>query len=130
MLGGRGAMLAAGAIAALIAGLRLGFSLEEARTAMFGALVLGHLLYAYVARLPTTGLRSNPRLVGAVLFGVLLQSAAMVLPFRPTDIRHGAAAADGLGRSRIGRHVAGGGVGAIDKATQLACRVPMIRKER
>ena len=47
---------------------------------MFGALVLGHLLYAYVARLPTTGLRSNPRLVGAVGFGALLQSAAMVLP--------------------------------------------------
>jgi calcium-translocating P-type ATPase len=80
VLGGRGALLAAGAIAALIAGRRLGFSLEEARTAMFGALVLGHLLYAYVARLPTKGLRSNPRLVGAVGLGIVLLATVMILP--------------------------------------------------
>jgi Ca2+-transporting ATPase len=80
MLGGRGALLAAGAVAALIAGRRLGFSWEEARTAMFGALVLGHLLYAYVARLPTKGLTTNPRLLGSVASGILLLATVMILP--------------------------------------------------
>ena len=69
VLGGRGALLAAGAVAALIAGRRLGFSWEEARTAMFGALVLGHLLYAYVARLPTTGLSPTPASSGRSHWG-------------------------------------------------------------
>ena len=36
---------------------------------MFGALVLGHLLYAYVARLPTTGLKSNPASSGRSSWG-------------------------------------------------------------
>jgi calcium-translocating P-type ATPase len=74
----RGAFIAAGALAALLITRGQGAGWEEARTAMFTSLVAAHLLYAYVARLPTfTG---NLRLAAAVFMGLGLQVAAVVVP--------------------------------------------------
>lgn len=82
LLGTRGLVLASGAIAAL-AGIRAAEGTwEEARTVMFTALVISHLLYAYVVRLPLRGSRPNPRLAAAVGLGVLLQIAAVLGPLR------------------------------------------------
>jgi magnesium-transporting ATPase (P-type) len=62
----------------------MGGSWEEARTVMFTALVLGHLLYAYVVRLPLMSNFPNPRLAAAVALGILLQVAIVVGPFGDT----------------------------------------------
>jgi len=58
----------------------LGSSWEEARAVMFTVLVTAHLLYAFVARLPTRGLRSNPWLLAAVGAGLLLQAVVVLWP--------------------------------------------------
>ncbi len=84
VLGVRAIALAGGAIAALISIRALGGSWEEARTVMFTALVLGHLLYAYVVRLPLRSNFPNPRLAAAVVLGILLQVAIVVGPFGDT----------------------------------------------
>jgi Ca2+-transporting ATPase len=84
VLGVRAIALAGGAIAALISIRALGGSWEEARTVMFTALVIGHLLYAYVVRLPLGSNFPNPRLGAAVVLGILLQVAIVVGPFGDT----------------------------------------------
>jgi Ca2+-transporting ATPase len=78
----RALVLAAGAIAALITVRSVGGSWDQARTAMFIALVFAHLLYAYVVRLPARGNRFNPRLAAAVGAGLLLQVGTVLGPFR------------------------------------------------
>jgi hypothetical protein len=78
----RALVLAAGAIAALIIVRGIGGSWDEARTAMFIALVFAHLLYAYVVRLPARGNRFNPRLAAAVGAGLFLQVGTVLGPFR------------------------------------------------
>jgi Ca2+-transporting ATPase len=82
VLGIRALVLAGGAIAALIAVRNGGGSWEEARTAMFTALVAAHLLYAYVVRLPVGSNHFNPRLAAAAAAGLLLQIGTIVGPFR------------------------------------------------
>ena len=55
---------------------------EEARTVMFIALVVAHLLYAFVVRLPADGNFFNGRLVVAVGIGLLLQVGTVLGPFK------------------------------------------------
>jgi Ca2+-transporting ATPase len=78
----RALVLAGGAIAALIIVRGVGGSWDEARTAMYIALVFAHLLYAYVVRLPVRRNRFNPRLAAAVGAGLLLQVGTVLGPFR------------------------------------------------
>ena len=82
MLIGRGLLLAAGAIGALAVSRAAGGSWEEARTVMFIALVVAHLLYAFVVRLPADGNFFNGRLVVAVGIGLLLQVGTVLGPFK------------------------------------------------
>ena len=82
MLIGRGLLLAAGAIGALAVSRAAGGSWEEARTVMFIALVVAHLLYAFVVRLPADGNFFNGRLVLAVGIGLLLQIGTVLGPFK------------------------------------------------
>jgi hypothetical protein len=49
---------------------------------MFTALVIGHLLHAYVVRLPLRTHRSNPRLFVAVGLGFVLQVLIILGPWR------------------------------------------------
>jgi Ca2+-transporting ATPase len=84
VLGVRALALAGGAIGALIAVRASGGSWAEARTVMFTALVVAHLLYAYVVRLPWGASLPNPRLAIAVALGILLQVAIVVGPFDDT----------------------------------------------
>jgi Ca2+-transporting ATPase len=84
VLGVRALALAGGAIAALISIRAMGGSWEEARTVMFTALVVAHLLYAFVVRLPLRANYPNPRLAAAVALGILLQVAIVVGPFGDT----------------------------------------------
>ena len=82
MLIGRGLLLAAGAIGALALSRAAGGTWEEARTVMFIALVVAHLLYAFVVRLPADGNFFNGRLVVAVGIGLLLQVGTVLGPFK------------------------------------------------
>ena len=82
MLVGRGVVLAAGAIGALAVSIAAGASWEEARTVLFIALVVAHLLYAFVVRLPADGNFFNGRLVSAVGIGLLLQVGTVLGPFQ------------------------------------------------
>jgi hypothetical protein len=59
-----------------------GASWEEARTVLFIALVVAHLLYAFVVRLPADGNFFNGRLVSAVGIGLLLQVGTVLGPFQ------------------------------------------------
>jgi Ca2+-transporting ATPase len=79
LLSVRGMLMCASAIASL-AVVRLGWeeSWPHARAVMFTVLVGGHLLYAFVARLPTR--RPNRWLVWAVAGGLALQAAVVLLP--------------------------------------------------
>jgi P-type Ca2+ transporter type 2C len=81
MLIGRGLLLATGAIGALAVSRATGASWEEARTVMFIALVVAHLLYAFVVRLPADGNLFNGRLLLAVGIGLLLQIGTVLGPF-------------------------------------------------
>jgi len=75
----RGLLMGASAIASLaVARFAWGESWPHARAVMFTVLVGAHLLYAFVARLPTR--RSNPWLLGAVAGGLALQAATVALP--------------------------------------------------
>jgi Ca2+-transporting ATPase len=82
MLGGRAVVIGGGAIAALAEIRSAGGTWEEARTVMFTALVIGHLLHAYVVRLPLRTHRANPRLFVAVSLGLVLQVAVVLGPWR------------------------------------------------
>jgi hypothetical protein len=82
MLAGRAVVIGGGAIAALAAIRSAGGTWEEARTVMFTALVIGHLLHAYVVRLPLRTHRANPRLFVAVSLGFALQVAVVLGPWR------------------------------------------------
>jgi magnesium-transporting ATPase (P-type) len=85
-----GVVMAAATLAALDLGLPGGLlpgtgSVPEARTMAFTVIVLASLLIAYSARSPTAsaflGVRTNPRLAGAVGLAALLQVAVVHLPF-------------------------------------------------
>ncbi|HKY48765.1 MAG TPA: cation-translocating P-type ATPase, partial [Acidimicrobiia bacterium] len=82
MLAARGILLALGAIGALITARASGAGWEEARTVMFMALVISHLLYAFVVRMPLDGNFFNPRLMVAIGAGLLLQAGTVLGPFR------------------------------------------------
>jgi len=82
MLAARGVLLACGAIGALATARAAGGRWEEARTVMFMALVVSHLLYAFVVRMPLDGNFFNPRLIAAIGAGLLLQAATVLEPFR------------------------------------------------
>jgi Ca2+-transporting ATPase len=82
MLTGRAVVIGGGAIAALAAIRSAGGTWEAARTVMFTALVIGHLLHAYVVRLPLRSHRANPRLFAAVGLGLVLQVAVILGPWR------------------------------------------------
>ena len=81
MLAGRGVLLAAGSIGALALARAGGASWEESRTVMFVALVISHLLYAFIVRLPAKGNFFNGRLMAAVGIGLALQVATVLGPF-------------------------------------------------
>lgn len=81
VLGLRALALAGGAIAALVLIRAGGGTWEEARTGMFTALVVSHLLYAYVVRLPRKANHPNPRLAVAIGMGLLLQIGVVLGPF-------------------------------------------------
>jgi Ca2+-transporting ATPase len=77
----RGVLLASGAIGALaIARYGLDRPWDEARTVLFTTLVVAHLLYAYVARLPSRGLLTNRWLLAATLAGLGLQVLLVAWP--------------------------------------------------
>jgi Ca2+-transporting ATPase len=77
----RGVLLASGAIGALaIARYGLDRPWDEARTVLFTTLVVAHLLYAYVARLPSRGLLTNGWLLAATLAGLGLQVLLVAWP--------------------------------------------------
>ncbi len=82
MLAARGVLLACGAIGALATARASDGSWEEARTIMFMALVVSHLLYAFVVRMPLDGNFLNPRLMVAIGAGLLLQAGTVLGPFR------------------------------------------------
>ncbi|HUP17998.1 MAG TPA: cation-translocating P-type ATPase [Acidimicrobiia bacterium] len=82
MLAARGVLLACGAIGALAIARSSGGSWEEARTVMFMALVVSHLLYAFVVRMPLDGNFFNPRLIVAIGAGLLFQAGTVLEPFR------------------------------------------------
>jgi Ca2+-transporting ATPase len=82
MLAARGVVLALGAIGALAVARASGATWEEARTVMFMTLVLSHLLYAFVVRMPLDGNFLNPRLLVAIGTGLLLQAGTVLAPFR------------------------------------------------
>jgi hypothetical protein len=50
------------------------------------ALVISHLLYAFVVRMPLDGNFFNPRLLVAIAVGLLLQAGIVLGPFR--DLFH------------------------------------------
>lgn len=52
----------------------------HARAVMFTVLVVAHLLYAFVARLPGQPMRRNPWLIGAVVLGIGLQLLIVAWP--------------------------------------------------
>ena len=81
MLAARGVVLACGAIGALATARASGSRWEEARTVMFMALVISHLLYAFVVRMPLDGNFFNPRLIVAIGAGLLLQAGTVLGPF-------------------------------------------------
>ena len=58
-----------------------GGSWEASRTVMFMALVVSHLLYAFVVRMPLDGNFFNPRLIAAIGAGLLLQVGTVLGPF-------------------------------------------------
>ena len=82
MLAVRGLILACGAVAALALARASAGSWEASRTVMFIALVVSHLLYAFVVRMPLDGNFFNPRLIGAIGAGLLLQVGTVLGPFR------------------------------------------------
>jgi Ca2+-transporting ATPase len=82
MLAARGVLLALGAIGALAVARGSGATWEEARTVMFMTLVISHLLYAFVVRMPLDGNFFNPRLMVAIGAGLLLQAGTVLGPFR------------------------------------------------
>jgi Ca2+-transporting ATPase len=82
MLAARGVLLACGAVGALAIARVSGGSWEEARTVMFMTLVVSHLLYAFVVRMPLDGNFFNPRLIVAIGAGLLLQAGTVLGPFR------------------------------------------------
>jgi Ca2+-transporting ATPase len=81
LLAARGVVLACGAIGALATARASGSRWEEARTVMFMALVISHLLYAFVVRMPLDGNFFNPRLIVAIGAGLLLQAGTVLGPF-------------------------------------------------
>jgi Ca2+-transporting ATPase len=76
----RAVLLAGGAIGALAITRVADGTWEAGRTVMFMTLVIAHLLYAYVVRLPSPA--PNPRLAAAVGLGLLLQSGTVLGPAR------------------------------------------------
>ena len=82
MLAVRGVLLACGAIGALAAARAFGGSWEASRTVMFIALVVSHLLYAFVVRMPLDGNFFNPRLIVAIGAGLLLQAGTVLGPLK------------------------------------------------
>ncbi|MGH2656539.1 MAG: cation-translocating P-type ATPase [Actinomycetota bacterium] len=79
LLSVRGLLMGASAIASLaVARFAWDEPWPHARATMFTVLVAAHLLYAFVARLPTR--RANPWLLGAVAAGLALQAAVVLLP--------------------------------------------------
>jgi hypothetical protein len=72
-------VLAGGAIAALTIIRSTGGTWEEARSVMFTALVIAHLLYAFVVRLPPGVHKFNPRLAIAIALGLALQSVGILV---------------------------------------------------
>ena len=82
MLAGRAVLIGGAAVASLVVVRSTGGSWEEARTVMFTALVIGHLLYANIVRLPRRAHWPNPRLFVAISLGFLLQVAAVGGPWR------------------------------------------------
>jgi Ca2+-transporting ATPase len=79
LLSVRGLLIGASALASLaIVRFAWGQPWDEARAVMFTVLVTAHLLYALVARLPTTAF--NPWLLAALGAGLALQVIVVVLP--------------------------------------------------
>jgi Ca2+-transporting ATPase len=78
-LAARALVLAGGAIAALTIIRSMGGTWEEARSVMFTALVIAHLLYAFVVRLPPGIHKFNPRLAIAIGLGLALQSLGVLV---------------------------------------------------
>ncbi len=75
----RGLMIAAAALGSLaVARFAWGEPWEHARAVMFTVLVSAHILYAFVARLPTRGL--PPWLLAGVVGGLVLQALVVLWP--------------------------------------------------
>jgi Ca2+-transporting ATPase len=80
LLGFRGIVLASGPLTALAVVRSDGASWDVGRTVLLISLVVAHLLYVYVVRLPLSDNASNPRLAAAVGLGMLLQLTLVVSP--------------------------------------------------
>ncbi len=79
LLSARGLLMGAAALSSLaVARFVWGEPWGHARAVMFTVLVTTHLLYAFVARLPTR--RPNRWLLWAVAGGLVLQAAVLILP--------------------------------------------------
>lgn len=77
-LTGRGVVLASGPIAAYALSFGLGDDGTTARTVIFTALVIAHLMYSFAVREP--GAAPNRNLFGAVAVGLVLQLALVFVP--------------------------------------------------
>ena len=53
---------------------------EQARTVMFTSLVVTHLLYAFIARRPATGILTNWRLLAGVGLSLVAQAVIVTVP--------------------------------------------------
>jgi Ca2+-transporting ATPase len=81
MLASRGLLMGGAALGALVVfRYAMGAPWPEARTAMFTTLVGAHLLYAFIARHPTRGLWTNPRLTAGVGAALAAQVAVVQTP--------------------------------------------------
>jgi len=80
LLGFRGIVLASGPLTALAVVRFDGAPWDVGRTVLLTSLVVAHLLYVYVVRLPLSSNTSNPRLAAAVGLGMLLQVTLVISP--------------------------------------------------
>jgi Ca2+-transporting ATPase len=83
---GNGALIGLGSLVVFIYGINLGYGDETARTMAFSTMAIGQLFHIFNVRTKNTfgidrTILKNPYLIGAFLISIVLQLAAVYLPF-------------------------------------------------
>jgi Ca2+-transporting ATPase len=83
---GNGALIGLGCLVVFISGINLGYGDETARTMAFSTMAIGQLFHIFNVRTKNTfgidrTILKNPYLIGAFLISIVLQLAAVYLPF-------------------------------------------------